>query len=282
MEREVKALVVIPTYNEIESLPTALDRVREHAPEADILVVDDGSPDGTGDYADTRADEDSHIHVLHRSEKNGLGPAYLAGFSWALAAGYELIIEMDADGSHRAEDLALLIQRAEMADEPDLVIGSRWVSGGATEGWDAKRVALSKAGNLYINAMLGLRVKDATAGFRVFRASILRRMDLSKVEALGYGFQVNMTKLVDEAGGRIVEMPITFLEREAGQSKLSGGIFTEELSLVTRWGVAKRSGQLFDAAKVAGSRLRAARDKRRRAAGYQQQRPSASSRQKRS
>ena len=248
----MKALVVIPTYNEIESLPTALDRVREH-------------------------------HVLHRSEKNGLGPAYLAGFSWALAAGYELIIEMDADGSHRAEDLALLIQRAEMADEPDLVIGSRWVSGGATEGWDAKRVALSKAGNLYINAMLGLRVKDATAGFRVFRASILRRMDLSKVEALGYGFQVNMTKLVDETGGRIVEMPITFLEREAGQSKLSGGIFTEELSLVTRWGVAKRSGQLFDAAKVAGIRLRAARDKRRRAAsGYQQQRPSASSRQKRS
>ena len=121
----MKALVVIPTYNEIESLPTALDRVREHAPEADILVVDDGSPDGTGDYADTRANEDSHIHVLHRSEKNGLGPAYLAGFSWALAAGYELIVEMDADGSHRAEDLALLIQRAEMADEPDLVIGSR-------------------------------------------------------------------------------------------------------------------------------------------------------------
>ena len=266
----MKALVVIPTYNEIESLPTALDRVREHAPEADILVVDDGSPDGTGDYADTRADEDSHIHVLHRSEKNGLGPAYLAGFSWALAAG-------------RAEDLALLIQRAEMADEPDLVIGSRWVSGGATEGWDAKRVALSKAGNLYINAMLGLRVKDATAGFRVFRASILRRMDLGKVEALGYGFQVNMTKLVDEIGGRIVEMPITFLEREAGQSKLSGGIFTEELSLVTRWGVAKRSGQLLDAAKVAGSRLRAARDKRRRgAAGYRQQRPTSSSRQKRS
>ena len=277
----MKALIVIPTYNEIESLPSALDRVRKHAPEADILVVDDGSPDGTGDYADTRANEDSHIHVLHRSEKNGLGPAYLAGFSWALAAGYELIVEMDADGSHRAEDLALLIQRAEMADEPDLVIGSRWVSGGATEGWDAKRVALSKAGNLYINAMLGLRVKDATAGFRVFRASILRRMDLSRVEALGYGFQVNMTKLVDEAGGRIVEMPITFLEREAGQSKLSGGIFTEELSLVTRWGVVKRFGQLFNAAKIVGGRLRAAHDKRRRAATGYQRRPSASSRQTR-
>lgn len=276
----MKALVVIPTYNEIESLPTALDRVREHASEADILIVDDGSPDGTGDYADARADEDSRIHVLHRSEKNGLGPAYLAGFSWALAAGYELVVEMDADGSHRAEDLALLIQRAEMADEPDLVIGSRWVSGGATEGWDTKRVALSKAGNLYINAMLGLRVKDATAGFRVFRASILRRMDLSKVEALGYGFQVNMTKLVDEAGGRIVEMPITFLEREAGQSKLSGGIFTEELSLVTRWGLAKRSGQLLQASKLVASRLRTARDKHRQAPTGYQQRPSSSSRRR--
>ena len=279
----MKALVVIPTYNEIDSLPGALDRVRDAVPETGILVVDDNSPDGTGALADARAREDDRIHVLHRAEKNGLGPAYLAGFSWGLASGYELICEMDADGSHRAEDLALLIQRAEMADEPDLVIGSRWVSGGATEGWDAKRIALSRGGNLYINAMLGLRVKDATAGFRVYRASILRRLDLGGVEALGYGFQVNMTKLVADVGGRIVEMPITFLEREAGQSKLSGGIFTEELSLVTRWGVAKRSGQLLDAAKVAGSRLRAARDKRRRAAaGYQQQRPTSSSRQKRS
>ncbi|MBO3725529.1 polyprenol monophosphomannose synthase [Actinomyces bowdenii] len=252
------ALVVIPTYNEIETLPTALDQVRQHAPQAHILVVDDGSPDGTGDYADTRAAQDEHIHVLHRAEKNGLGPAYLAGFSWALAGGYELIIEMDADGSHRAEDLALLIQRAEMADEPDLVIGSRWVSGGATEGWDARRVALSRAGNLYINAMLGMRVKDATAGFRVYRASILRRMDLGGVEALGYGFQVNMTMLVEEAGGRIVEMPIVFKEREAGQSKLSGGIFTEELRLVTRWGLRKRGGQALELSRQAADRLQQA------------------------
>ena len=258
----MKALVVIPTYNEIESLPVALDRVREHAPEADILVVDDGSPDGTGDYANTRANEDSHIHVLHRSEKNGLGPAYLAGFSWALAAGYELIVEMDADGSHRAEDLALLVQRAQMADEPDLVIGSRWVSGGATEGWDAKRVLLSRAGNLYINAMLGMRVRDATAGFRVYRASILRRLDLGAVEALGYGFQVNMTKLVADIGGRIVEMPITFLEREAGESKLSGGIFGEELSLVTKWGLRKRGGQLLRAIERGEQWLMDARDER--------------------
>ncbi|MFC2597605.1 polyprenol monophosphomannose synthase [Actinomyces massiliensis] len=260
----MKALVVIPTYNEIDSLPGALDRVRGGAPEAHILVVDDNSPDGTGDLADARAQADDHIHVLHRTEKNGLGPAYLASFSWGLASGYELICEMDADGSHRAEDLALLLQRAEMADEPDLVIGSRWVSGGATQGWDAKRVALSRGGNLYINAMLGLRVKDATAGFRVYRASILRRLDLGKVEALGYGFQVNMTKLVSDIGGRIVEMPITFLEREAGQSKLSGGIFTEELSLVTKWGLAKRSGQLAAAAQKLGDRIGQPQSGRRR------------------
>lgn len=263
----MKALVVIPTYNEIESLPRALDRVRSAAPVADVLVVDDSSPDGTGELADARAKEDERVHVLHRQEKNGLGPAYLAGFSWALAAGYELIVEMDADGSHRAEDLPLLIQRAEMADEPDLVIGSRWVSGGATEGWDVRRVALSRAGNLYINAMLGLGVRDATAGFRVYRASMLRRMDLTKVEALGYGFQVNMTMLVDQLGGRIVEMPITFVEREAGQSKLSGGIFSEELRLVTKWGVARRGGQLLKAARRGESELLKARrrwDARRR------------------
>ncbi|MCL3778191.1 MULTISPECIES: polyprenol monophosphomannose synthase [unclassified Actinomyces] len=240
----MRTVVVIPTYNEIESLPGALERVRAAAPQAHVLVVDDSSPDGTGAFADARAAEDDHVHVLHRQEKNGLGPAYLAGFAWALDAGYELVVEMDADGSHRAEDLALLLQRAQMSDAPDLVIGSRWVSGGATEGWDARRVALSRAGNLYINAMLGTRVKDATAGFRVYTASVLRRLDLSRVEALGYGFQVNMTLLVEEAGGRVVEMPITFVEREAGRSKLSGGIFTEELALVTKWGLRRRAAQL--------------------------------------
>lgn len=251
----MRTVVVIPTYNEIESLPGALDRVRAAVPAAHVLVVDDSSPDGTGDLADQRAAADDHVHVLHRSQKNGLGPAYLAGFAWALAQGFELVVEMDADGSHRAEDLALLVERAEMADRPDLVIGSRWVSGGATPGWDAKRVALSRAGNLYIGAMLGTRVKDATAGFRVYRADLLRRMDLRAVEATGYGFQVNMTKLVEEAGGRIVEMPITFVEREAGVSKLSGGIFTEELALVTRWGLVKRAGQLQEAASRLADRL---------------------------
>ena len=243
----MRSVVLIPTYNEIDSLPTALDRVRSAAVQAHILVIDDNSPDGTGDLADARAQSDDHIHVLHRTEKNGLGPAYLAGFKWALENDFELIIEMDADGSHRAEDLALLIQRAEMADKPDLVIGSRWISGGATQGWSQKRVLLSRAGNVYINLALGLNVRDATAGFRVYRADLLRRMDLNKVEALGYGFQVNMTLLVYQAGGRIVEMPITFLEREAGESKLSGGIFTEELKLVTRWGLKHRGKQLRQA-----------------------------------
>ncbi|NDR52669.1 polyprenol monophosphomannose synthase [Actinomyces sp. 565] len=254
----MKALVVIPTYNEIETLAGALDGVRRAAPQAHVLVVDDNSPDGTGRLADARAQADAHIHVLHRTEKNGLGPAYLAGFSWALASGYELVCEMDADGSHRPEDLALLIQRAEMADAPDLVIGSRWVSGGATDGWDARRVALSRGGNLYINAMLGLRVRDATAGFRVYRAELLRSLNLGEIEATGYGIQVNMTKLVADAGGRIVEMPITFQEREAGQSKLSGGIFSEELALVTKWGIAKRSAQLAGLAASAGQAARRA------------------------
>ena len=212
----MKTLVVIPTYNEVESLPGALDRVRQHAPAAHVLVVDDSSPDGTGALADERASRDDHVHVLHRRQKNGLGPAYLAGFDWGLKAGYELLVEMDADGSHRAEDLVLLIQRAEMADAPDLVIGSRWVAGGATQGWSARRVALSRAGNLYVNVVLGTRVRDATAGFRVYRADILRRLDRSQVRALGYGFQVNMTKVVEDMGGRIVEMPITFVERQAG------------------------------------------------------------------
>ncbi|RJF44767.1 polyprenol monophosphomannose synthase [Actinomyces sp. 2119] len=237
-------LVIIPTYNEIDSLPTTLEGIRHYVPQAHVLVVDDGSPDGTGDYADERCQTDDHVHVLHRSGKNGLGPAYLAGFSWALASGYELLVEMDADGSHRAQDLALLVQRAQMVDEPDLVIGSRWVSGGATQGWDTRRVVLSRAGNLYISAMLGMHVRDATAGFRVYRASFLQGVGLGEVEALGYGFQVNMTKIIDEAGGSIVEVPITFVERQAGQSKLSRGIVTEELALVTRWGLARRSRQL--------------------------------------
>lgn len=251
----MRTVVVIPTYNEIESLPGVLDQVRQEVPDAHVLVVDDSSPDGTGQLADQRAGADDHVHVLHRAEKNGLGPAYLAGFAWALAQGYELVVEMDADGSHRAADLALLVERAQMADRPDLVIGSRWVAGGSTPGWDAKRVALSRAGNLYIGAMLGIRVKDATAGFRVYRADVLRRLDLGAVEATGYGFQVNMTKLVEEAGGRIVEMPIAFVEREAGVSKLSGGIFTEELALVTRWGLAKRAGQARELADHLAERL---------------------------
>ena len=259
----MRTLVVIPTFNEIESLPGCLDRVRAAAPAADVLVVDDSSPDGTGELADRRAAADGQVHVLHRSEKNGLGPAYLAGFTWGLDQGHELLVEMDADGSHRAEDLALLVQRAEMADQPDLVIGSRWVSGGATQGWDTKRVALSRAGNLYISAMLGMGVRDATAGFRVYRADLLRRIDFASIEALGYGFQVNMTKIVDDLGGRIVEMPITFLEREAGQSKLDGGIVTEELGLVTRWGLAKRGGQAAELARKAVDAVNAEYARRR-------------------
>lgn len=259
----MKSVVVIPTYNEIDTLPLTLERVRQAVPQTHVLVVDDASPDGTGAFATEQARTDTHVHVLHRAGKAGLGPAYLAGFSWAMASGYDLVVEMDADGSHRAEDLALLLERACMADAPDVVIGSRWVSGAHTDGWDAKRVALSRAGNLYINVMLGLGVRDATAGFRVYRTSMLRRMDLGKVEAMGYGFQVNMTMLVARLGGRIVEMPITFVEREAGESKLSRGIVSEELALVTKWGVLTRGRQAYDIMQRLQQRRQARRTRRK-------------------
>lgn len=245
----MKTLVLMPTYNEVESLPVALDAVRAAAPEVDILVIDDQSPDGTGKLADEYAAKDEQIHVLHRSVKEGLGPAYLAGFAWAREHGVELTIEMDADGSHRPQDLARLLARVQDSDAPELVIGSRWVPGGATRGWDARRVALSRIGNLYINALLGLKVKDATAGFRVYRMSLIERMNLDAVEARGYGFQVNMTLLAREAGANIVEVPITFVERSLGTSKLSGDIMTEELRLVTRWGAQRRARQLRQLAR---------------------------------
>ena len=204
--------VVIPTYNEIESLPTALDRVREHAPEADILVVDDGSPDGTGDYADTRADEDSHIHVLHRSEKNGLGPAYLAGFAWGLERGYEVLVEMDADGSHPPERLPAMLEAVDGG--ADLAIGSRYVPGGSVVNWPWQRHVISRGGNIYSRVMLGVGIKDITAGYRAFRRTTLERIDLDGVESVGYCFQVDMAWRAVRGGLRVVEVPIEFVERE--------------------------------------------------------------------
>jgi len=217
--------------------------VRSAAPEVDILIADDNSPDGTGALADELAAADPQIHVLHRKGKEGLGMAYVAGFQWGLARGYELLCEMDADGSHRAEDYPKLLARANQPDHPDLVIGSRWVPGGSVVNWPFSRKVLSRGGNLWVELMLGIHVRDATAGFRVYRADLLRRIALTEVESHGYCFQVDMTWRTIRAGGTIAEVPITFVERDAGESKMSRNIVIEALLKTTQWGLAYRLGQ---------------------------------------
>ena len=236
-----RTLVIIPTFNERESLPRQLSAVRAAAPEVDLLVVDDGSPDGTGEWALERSREDSHVHVLQRSGKQGLGAAYRAGFAWGLDRGYGLLCEMDADGSHRAQDLPALVEAAAKAD---LVIGSRWVDGGAVINWPRHRLVLSTGANTYVRLALGIPVHDATAGFRVYRAEALRAIELEDVASQGYCFQVDMCWRVLQAGGTVTEVPITFVERDAGQSKMSGAIIREALIKVTAWGLAHRARQL--------------------------------------
>ncbi len=235
------ALVIIPTYNERESLPRQLDAVLAAAPEVHVLVVDDGSPDGTGEWAQQRSDQDPRIHVLRRTAKNGLGAAYLAGFAWGLERGYPLLCEMDADGSHRAVDLPALLARCADAD---LVIGSRWIPGGSVVNWPWHRRVLSVGANTYVRLALGISVHDATAGFRVYRADLLRELGLGGVASQGYCFQVDMAWRALRAGAQVAEVPITFVEREAGQSKMSGAIIREALVKVTVWGAAHRLRQL--------------------------------------
>lgn len=237
----VRTLVIIPTFNERESLPRQVDGVRVEAPEVDILVVDDGSPDGTGEWADQRAAEDLHVSVLHRASKQGLGAAYLAGFAWGLERDYDVLVEMDADGSHQAKQLPSLL---ELAGEYDLVIGSRWVPGGSVVNWPTRRKWLSTGANTYVGLALGIGVKDATAGFRAYTADALRAMDLSSVESQGYCFQVDMCWGVIRSGGRVREVPIEFVEREFGQSKMSGDIIREALVKVTQWGAKHRWEQV--------------------------------------
>jgi dolichol-phosphate mannosyltransferase len=233
----MRVLTIIPTYNEIESLPITLGRLREANPEVDVLVVDDGSPDGTGAWADERSAADAKVHVLHRAEKNGLGGAYLAGFAWGLARGYDVLVEMDADGSHQPEQLPRLLDAIHGAD---LVIGSRRVPGGKMVNWPTHRKLISMCGSLYPRIMLGLDLTDITAGYRAYRAQVLREMDLDSVQSKGYGFQVDMTFRTARLGKRIVEVPITFVEREFGESKMSGNIITEAVTNVTRWGLQAR------------------------------------------
>ncbi|MUN05648.1 polyprenol monophosphomannose synthase [Agromyces luteolus] len=237
-------LVVIPTYDERENLPGIVARVRAAVPTASVLVVDDGSPDGTGELADEMAAADASLHVLHRREKQGLGAAYLAAFEWALDRGFDPIVQLDADGSHLPEQLPTLLDALETTDAagraPDVVVGSRWVPGGSAVNWPRRRVWLSKTGSTYSRWMLGLPVKDATAGYRVYRADALRALDLDDVHTKGYGFQVDMTWHAVMAGLRVVEAPVTFVERERGRSKMSAAIVFEAMARVTAWGVARR------------------------------------------
>ena len=211
----MKVLVVIPTYNEVQALEPIVSRVRTSVPDADILVVDDDSPDGTGDLADRIAEDDGTVHVLHRAGKEGLGKAYLAAFDWAMGRDYTHVVQMDADGSHRPEELPLLLERAGMSDYPDLIIGSRYVRGGEMVGWPKSREILSRAGNFYIKAWLGIPASDVTAGYRVYRTGFLRRIDFTSVESSGYFFQTDMTdKLNDEQKKAIADqIPLAKLGR---------------------------------------------------------------------
>lgn len=232
-------LVVIPTYNEKGNVELITGRVRRALPEVHVLVVDDNSPDGTGEIADQLAAADDHIHVMHRLGKDGLGAAYIAGFQWALHNSYDVVIEMDADGSHQPEELHKLLAALR---ESDLVLGSRYVPGGTTVNWPKRRNALSKGGNWYVRRVLGLDIKDVTGGYRAFRAKTLRALDLDHVGSAGYIFQVDLAYRVQKAGLRITEVPIEFHEREIGASKMDSSIVSEALWMVTKWGVRERFG----------------------------------------
>lgn len=228
-------LVITPTYNEVESLPTVVAAVRSSVPDAHVLVIDDNSPDGTGDRADQLAIADDHIHVLRRAGKLGLGTAYVTGFDWALRNGYDVVIEMDADGSHPADRLPAMIDAVRSG--AGLAIGSRWVAGGSVVDWPWTRELLSKGGNLYARLALGIHVHDATAGFRAYAADTLRAVDLVGIDSRGYCFQIDLVLRVLATGARVVEVPIEFRERTTGVSKMSGGIVAEAMWKVTVWGL---------------------------------------------
>ena len=232
-----RVLVVVPTYNEAENLQAILDRLRDAVPAAHALVVDDGSPDGTGDLADELAAADPRVHVLHRTTKAGLGPAYVAGFRWAREHGYDVVVEMDADGSHAPEQLPRLL--AALADA-DLVLGSRYVPGGEVADWPLHRLLLSRAGNVYTRRALRMPLTDATGGYRAARGELIDRLPFEDVASEGYCFQVDWAWRAVRAGARVVEVPISFTERAFGRSKMSGSIVGEALVRVTVWGLKDR------------------------------------------
>lgn len=237
-----RTLVIIPTYNEAENIKPIVSRVRAAVPEADILVADDNSPDGTGKLADELAAADDRVHVLHRQGKEGLGAAYLAGFRWGMEHDYGVLVEMDADGSHQPEELPRLLTALKGAD---LVLGSRWVPGGRVVNWPKSREMISRGGSTYSRLMLGLRTRDVTGGYRAFRTETLKGIGLDEVASQGYCFQVDLARRAIEAGYHVVEVPITFVDREIGDSKMSRDILVEALWRVTAWGVTTRTNRVL-------------------------------------
>lgn len=238
-----KTLVIIPTFNEKENLPLIIDRLLTAEPErVSVLVVDDSSPDGTGEIADRLAADDDRINVLHREGKGGLGGAYIAGFRWGLERDYEILCEMDADGSHAPEQLHLLLDRID--NGADVVLGSRYVRGGETVNWPTSRQILSRGGNMYASIALGAGLSDITGGYRAYRREALEAINLDKVDSAGYVFQVDLAWRASEAGFDIREVPITFTERAIGDSKMSGNIVGEAMLQVTKWGAVHRARQL--------------------------------------
>lgn len=227
-------VVIIPTYNERENVGPIVSRVRASVPAAEVLIVDDASPDGTGDLADRLAAEDAKVHVLHRSAKNGLGAAYLDAFAWGRERGFDYLVQLDADGSHQPEQLPSLLAAAGTAD---VVMGSRWIPGGRVENWPWHRRMLSRGGSLYSRLLLRLPQHDVTGGYRVYSADALERMQLGSVDSLGYCFQIDMLLHAVRARLKVVEIPITFVERTLGTSKMSGGIVLEAMGRVTIWGL---------------------------------------------
>ncbi len=234
-------VMVVPTFNEAANLPRLIAGIHEHVPQAHVLVVDDNSPDGTGAQADSIAASDDRVSVLHRTVKEGLGRAYLAGFALALERGYDLIGEMDADLSHQPRQLPLLV---DAIDGADLVIGARWIPGGSVKNWPLSRELLSRGGNLYIRMLLGVPLRDATAGFRLFRRTTLEAINIENVTSTGYVFQADLAFRVLQAGLKVIEVPIEFVERERGESKMTANVASESLKRITVWGLQQRAGQL--------------------------------------
>jgi glycosyltransferase involved in cell wall biosynthesis len=231
-------LVCIPTYNERDSLPETVRRLRAAVPAVDVLVIDDGSPDGTGAIADGLQAQDPAVHVLHRTTKAGLGAAYIAGFSWGMRHGYDALVEMDADGSHQPEELPRLLEALRTAD---VVLGSRWVPGGEVRNWPASRLWLSRGGNAYVRLALGMPLRDATGGYRAYRRAVLEALPLTEVASQGYCFQVDLVWQAWRSGFEVAEVPITFVERAMGESKMSRSIVLEAFWRVAWWGL--RSGR---------------------------------------